>query len=177
MRARLEESIKAQPGNRGRKRAHTLATFEFKRAPGGLVDAEFALQYLALSYALPGEIASAPDYFTQLELLAADASPQHADRPNSASGDQTTSEPAEQRRIAEAAKPMRDAYDFLRRVETSTRLITGVAEAALPSDSVLRDGVARHLGFASVQELERAVSAAMQAMRTTFTEVLGHTLR
>lgn len=141
MRRRLAESAAGQPDEQ----------IEFKRSAGGIVDAEFILQYLALTGKLPLHSANT-SYFAQLDQLP-----------------EMLEEPARQ-----AAVQMRHAYTVLRRLETACRLIAGESRSTLSSDSYA-PAIARILGFAGADAssaLRSAIAEVMTSMRSSYYTIL-----
>lgn len=99
MRQRLEESVTPADANRG----------EFKRSAGGLVDIEFALQYLGLT----GAVSDAETQGSYFDALA-------------------TASESDSSALA-ALAPLRPAYSALRAAETAVRLVRGVGESIPPT--------------------------------------------
>lgn len=141
MRRRLEESVAGRAGG----------DLELKRGLGGVVDAEFALQYLALT-GRADLTGTCGDYFSQLAHLA-EAAPES---------------------LRAAAVSMRDAYTVLRRLETATRLVVGEGRSTVPGDA-LGAAIARMVGFTgpdALDALRAALKEVMESMRQSYTLIL-----
>lgn len=135
MRSRLEEA-----------QSNGLDT---KRGPGGLVDIEFALQYLELTRNVPPGCTTT-NYFEMLECL----------NHNSALPPVVASQ-------------MNDGYQFLRNLECAVRLITGKSDSAIPENPIQRLAVAKMLAMTNPETLLSEVGACMQRNRDAFNRILG----
>ena len=100
MRARLAANVSTSD----RKR------HEYKRSEGGITDAEFVLQYLALIGEIDADLAP-PSYLLQLDTIS-----------------QTTSA------SYQAVGMLRRGYSLLRMVESAVRLVTGSSATCLPTE-------------------------------------------
>ncbi len=139
MRRRLEESV----GDEDR------AAGELKRSAGGIVDVEFALQYLALAGRL-GPAVGERNYFRLLERIEAE----------------NLADPA-------ATAALRAGYTELRQAETMARLVRGAAESALPADPAQRRAVAILTGVSPVEELDTRLAAVRAGVRVAFEAILN----
>lgn len=119
--------------------------FEFKRSEGGLADIEFLIQYWLVSEALPQRAALHVPYFRLFAEL-------DKGLPCS-SGEWET---------------LKDAYHFLRKLETAVRLISREKAARLPADETLNQGIARFMGMAHSDEMKDKLLIMMAAVRGVF---------
>lgn len=112
---------------------------EVKKGPGGLLDVEFAVQYLQLRHAVPS-----PSTRSALTLLT-DA------------GVLT----------AELASELRGAFDFLRRLESRLRLIHGRSEVFVPVRGRALEQLARQFGDVGPGAGERLVRRLQRTQERT----------
>ncbi|MCX7626307.1 MAG: bifunctional [glutamate--ammonia ligase]-adenylyl-L-tyrosine phosphorylase/[glutamate--ammonia-ligase] adenylyltransferase [Candidatus Sumerlaeaceae bacterium] len=122
---------------------------EFKRSEGGLADIEFLLQYWLVCGAIPKTATSHASYFRLFAEL-------EEGLPCSLSQWGT----------------MKDAYYFLRKVETAVRLISREKVARLSTDEAINRGIARFMGISSADELNNRLQQVMRAVRATFLQLM-----
>lgn len=138
MRKRLEESV---AGSRDP---------ELKRAPGGIVDVEFLVQYLALTGQLP--LARAANCFGALQNLESAGVLAFED-----------------------AEALAYGYNTLRSAETAVRLITGSPDTALPADPELLHAASELLRDSTSAPLADKLGKTMKRIREIYDLVLGGT--
>lgn len=137
MRRRLEESVADADAARG----------EFKRAPGGLVDIEFALQLHGL-LAAPGGFPASGSYFAILDPEEGGAPP------------------------AVLPAGLGRSYAFFRAAETAVRLVRGVGESVPPADPAQLRAVERLLGIAE-GTLRARLADERAAVRAALADLFG----
>jgi glutamate-ammonia-ligase adenylyltransferase len=126
---------------------------DLKRGPGGLLDAEFLVQFLQLQFGhrhpeiLSANLLRALRRLQQVDLLS-----------------------------EESQVRVRQNYLFLRFLDSRLQLATGTDRHVLPAEAPDLDYLARCSGFDSDQpgsELQHAVLAARDQLRNTFEQVLA----
>lgn len=123
--------------------------FEFKRSEGGLADIEFLIQYWLVTEALPERATVFAPYFRLFFDLD--------ERLPCSRSDWET---------------LKDAYYFLRTLETAVRLISREKAARLPTDETLNQGIARFMGVAHYDELKDKLLSIMHAVRSVFRSLM-----
>jgi [glutamine synthetase] adenylyltransferase / [glutamine synthetase]-adenylyl-L-tyrosine phosphorylase len=119
MREKIEREVAGEAGAR-----------DMKAGPGGLIDVEFASQYLQLVLGPTEPALRTPSTLAAL-LAAADLAPQ----------------------VADPCRLLADAYLYLRRVEHRLRIVHDVSEQRLPKDPDEQGKLARRLGLADASAL------------------------
>jgi glutamate-ammonia-ligase adenylyltransferase len=74
---------------------------------------------------------------------------------------------------AESTRTLFEGYWFLRKLDHWMRLLVDRPRPALPASAVAKEDVARALGLASIEELERAVADHTSAIREVYDRVFG----
>ncbi|MBX7243853.1 MAG: bifunctional [glutamate--ammonia ligase]-adenylyl-L-tyrosine phosphorylase/[glutamate--ammonia-ligase] adenylyltransferase [Candidatus Sumerlaeaceae bacterium] len=142
MRTRLADSV--DPTSR--------RNYEMKRSPGGIVDVEFALQFLQLARALPAPPHAPLDYFKLLEAA-----------------------PPLVPRFSVPLESMAAQYEFLVSVMTAIRLITGASHNELPGDPEARRAIALFLGLESETALGTAITKSMREIQRAWNTITKST--
>jgi glutamate-ammonia-ligase adenylyltransferase len=135
MRTRLDATANDEGGS---------AEVNFKRAPGGLVDIEFLLQWLSLS----GRAIVPANYFQALE------------------------EPGVQSAIGADAPLLAASYTWLRELETAVRLVTSTGSSTFPQDTIERQAVSKLMGYPDAIELTHSLRLKMAQIRTVYERAL-----
>ena len=137
MRKRLEESVTGGDGK-----------LDVKRAPGGLVDVEFVVQYMVLKGALPW----VPENANYYHVL----SNSQAWRGILTEGERSV---------------LMAGYRMLRTMENTIRLVAGGGVSSLPLQSANARAVGRSLGFEDAERLERVIADARRNVRAVYDRV------
>ena len=116
---------------------------EFKRAPGGIVDVEFLLQYAALTGS-----PSNPNYFEALR------------------------DPILEGAIPDRER-LQSQYTDLRELETATRLVSDAGTSVLPSDATTAMALSRLMGLSAPEQLQAWLTERTIAVRAVFESTLG----
>jgi glutamate-ammonia-ligase adenylyltransferase len=137
MRGRLETAVAEDlsPGE-----------IEIKRSAGGLLDIEFALQYLALSHK---ELRVPANYF---EALSASNVHQH---------------------LGAGAFDLAALYADLREFETQLRLIMDAGSSTLPTDPEPLNALTRLTGAATPEALHKQILALRQQVRSIYDQIIS----
>jgi len=130
-----------------REKARPTSARNFKFGRGGMMDVYFATRYLQLKHRLPEpeERGTIPliEYLSAQGVLA----PAHSES-------------------------LSAGYRFLRQLDHALRLLLGRSQPVLPAQRATLDEVARWLGYASPEELEREHQEHRRRIRAAYEEIV-----
>jgi glutamate-ammonia-ligase adenylyltransferase len=123
----------------------TASSRSLKRGPGGLTDAEFAVQLLQLKYGRQRPDVLRPNVWDALDALEASGVLPAPD-----------------------ATALRDGYSFLRLVEARLRIVTDRPLTEIPEGAEDQAKLARRLGFDGPAAFLAALRTATAAVRAAY---------
>jgi glutamate-ammonia-ligase adenylyltransferase len=149
-RAEIAAAVTSMRDKIERELAGAIPEFDLKAGRGGLIDIEFASQYLQLAW---GHAHPALRTGSTVEALAAAARLGVAD--------------------ADDCTLLIDGYRFLRRIEHRMRIVHDRSVHRLPDDPVELDKLALRLGYPDGASLKDAYSRWTSEVRRTYARLLG----